>query len=70
MTDSTKRIPTPAEEHESGVAIARVSRRRIVIVAAKAFVSGRINAEQYRKRIERANATGADAPYYGLRTDR
>ena len=43
-------------------------RRRIVTTAVEAFIAGKIDAADYNSRIDRANATSADAPYYCLRT--
>ncbi len=38
-------------------------------VAWQMLRAGRIDAEQYYKRIERANAKGADAPYFCMREE-
>ncbi len=59
-----------AEHTDCEANLVRDVRRRIVTRAAQAFVSGRIDATAYQHRIDRANVTGADAPYYSLRTGR
>ena len=55
-------ISTPAD--------VRAARRRIVSVAWTLLREGYITAEHYLARIDRANATGLDAPYPSLRASR